>query len=80
MQLGLGLRYVGTGSEDRSARIFDLRAGRELVKLHGVHRDVVCAVAFNPLFAQFATASYDGTVRFYIDPMSVAPTEAGVFV
>jgi WD40 repeat protein len=63
------MRYVACGSEDYAARIYDLRmSGRELVKLSGHHRDVVSAVAFNPLFAQVATASYDGTVKFFMDP------------
>ncbi len=61
------MRYFATGSEDKTARIFDIVAGKELQKLNG-HRDVVTAVAYNPLFAQLATGSYDGTVRFYCDP------------
>ena len=74
------LRYVATGSEDRTARIFDLRGGRELCKLQGAHRDAVCGVAFNPAFAQLCTASYDGTVRFYMDPTSVNADDIGVFL
>ncbi|KAG2533058.1 hypothetical protein JM16_000122, partial [Phytophthora kernoviae] len=58
------MRYVATGSEDRSAYIYDIRTGRKLVKLKG-HSDVVTSVAFSPLHPQLATASYDGTVRFY---------------
>jgi WD40 repeat protein len=61
------LRYLATGSEDRSARIVDVRGGKELVKIQG-HRDVVSGVAFNPLFPQLATCSFDGTVKFYVDP------------
>lgn len=64
------LRYIATGSEDRSARILDLRTGVELAKLNG-HRDVVSSVAFNPLFAQLATASYDGQIKFFVDPTHV---------
>lgn len=63
------MRYIGCGSEDNAGRIIDVRmAGRELVKLSGHHRDVVSCVAFNPLFAQVATASYDGTIKFFMDP------------
>lgn len=61
------LRYIATGSEDRSARILDVRTGQELARLTG-HRDVVSSVSFNPLFAQLATASYDGSIKFHIDP------------
>ncbi|ETL96042.1 hypothetical protein F442_06673 [Phytophthora nicotianae P10297] len=58
------MRYVATGSEDRTAYIYDIRTGRRLVKLKG-HTDVVTSVAFSPLYPQLATASYDGAVRFY---------------
>ncbi|KAG7391339.1 WD repeat-containing protein 27 [Phytophthora pseudosyringae] len=58
------MRYVATGSEDRAAYIYDIRTGRRLVKLIG-HTDVVTSVAFSPLHPQLATASCDGTVRFY---------------
>ena len=74
-------RYLACGSEDRSARILDLRgSGRELAKLPG-HRDVVTGVAFSPLFPQLATCSYDGTVRFYVDPLvDASATQAvGIF-
>lgn len=60
------MRYVATGSEDRQTYMYDIRTGRCLAKLAG-HSDVVTAVAFNPLYPQLATASYDGTVRFYSD-------------
>ncbi|KAG3116818.1 hypothetical protein PI125_g4306 [Phytophthora idaei] len=58
------MRYVAMGSEDRAAYIYDIRTGRRLVKLKG-HTDVVTSVAFSPLHPQLATASCDGTVRFY---------------
>ncbi|OQR82294.1 hypothetical protein ACHHYP_16266 [Achlya hypogyna] len=58
------MRYVATGSEDKVAYLYDVRMGRSVAKLHG-HTDVVAAVAFNPLVPQLATASLDGTVRFY---------------
>jgi WD40 repeat protein len=51
-----------------SARIVDLVSGREAARLAGYHKDVVSTVAFNPLFPQLATASFDGSVQFYADP------------
>jgi WD40 repeat protein len=35
---------------------------------------VVSGVAFNPLFPQLATSSFDGTVKFYTDP-TVLPSD-----
>jgi len=58
------LRYLGVGSEDKTARIVDLRTGREMAKLGGF-KDVVHAVAFNPLFPQVAVAGFDGQVKFF---------------
>lgn len=60
------MRYVASGSEDRMAYLYDIRTGRCVKKLGG-HTDVVTSVAFSPLYPQLATASYDGTVRFYCD-------------
>ena len=64
------LRYLGIGSEDRYGRIVDVHSGQELAKLQPLpqHKDVVTDVCFNPLFAQVATCSYDGVVKFYADP------------
>ena len=59
------MRYIGTGSEDKTARIVDLRTLRDLAKVSGYHKDVVTDVKFSPLFPQVATASFDGTVRFF---------------
>lgn len=60
------MRFVATGSEDRLAYVYDIRTGRCLTRLGG-HADVVTGVAFSPLHPQLATASCDGTVRFYSD-------------
>ena len=70
------LRFLACGSEDRTARIVDLRGGKEIVKLQG-HKDVVSGIAFNPLFPQLATCSFDGTIRFYVDP-TIAPNTPGI--
>ena len=65
------MRYVATGSEDKAAVIYDIRTGRTLSRLTG-QRDVVKCVAFNPLFPQLAAGSYDGTVKFYVDPAFIS--------
>jgi WD40 repeat protein len=58
------LRYIATGSEDKTTVIYDIRAGKVLSKLAGA-RDVVRCVAFHPLLPQLAAGSYDGAVSFY---------------
>ena len=65
------MKFLATGSEDRSARILDLRMMRQLAKLSG-HRDVCSDVKFNPLFPQLVSCSYDGTIRFFADPSAAA--------
>jgi WD40 repeat protein len=71
------MRYLSVGSEDKCGRIVDLRrlgdhASYELCKLQPQHRDVVTEVAFNPLFAQCASVSYDGVCKFFADPTSIS--------
>ena len=61
------MRYLACGSEDRAARIVDLRMLRELARLPG-HREAVSDVAYHPVFSQLATCSYDGSLRFHRDP------------
>ena len=61
------LRYIATGSEDKTTIIYDIRTGRVLNKFNGA-RDVVRCVRYHPLSAQLAAGSYDGVVRFYSDP------------
>ena len=72
------LRYIATGSEDKATIIYDIRTGKVLSKLAGQHRDCVSCVAFNPLFPQLASASYDGTVKFYVDPYCDPTTMIGI--
>ena len=61
------LRFMICGSEDKSAILVDLRTGNDLVKYTG-YRDVVSGVAFHPLSPQVATATYDGSLKFYCSP------------
>jgi len=60
------LRFLATGSEDKSARVVDIVSGKELAKLTNF-KDVVSSVAFNPLYPQLAAASFDGSIKFYCD-------------
>lgn len=53
-------------------------AGKELIRLAGQHKDVVTGVGFNPLFPQLATASFDGTVKFYVDPTADPTAYKGI--
>ncbi|KAI0211492.1 WD repeat-containing protein 27 [Lamellibrachia satsuma] len=57
-------RFIATGSEDRSAYIFDIRAGTYLHKLTG-HTDTVSDVSFHPLLPQLVTVTVDGKVRLF---------------
>ena len=57
-------RYVLTGSEDKTARLWDAQTGQELRRFAG-HTDAVYGVAFAPNGRQIATASADGTARLW---------------
>ena len=61
------MRYIASGSEDRAAFLYDIRRGTALAKLQGHHTDVVSCVAWNPLYPQLATASYDGHIHFFTE-------------
>jgi WD40 repeat protein len=56
---------VATGSEDRSAYLYDARSGGLIERLR--HSESVVDVAFSPLYPQLATCALDGSVRFYAD-------------
>ena len=60
------MRFIATGSEDRAAFLYDIRRGTALAKLQH-HTDVVSCVAWNPLYPQLATASYDGRIHFFTE-------------
>jgi len=59
-------RFIATGSEDRSAYLYDIRGNTYCHRLTG-HTDVVSDVAFHPAQPQLVTASLDGRLRFYAD-------------
>ena len=61
------MKYLATGSEDRTIRIIDLRTGmREIDRIgSGVFKDVVTGVAYHPIYPQLAACSFDGTVKFF---------------
>ncbi|PNW86908.1 hypothetical protein CHLRE_02g100800v5 [Chlamydomonas reinhardtii] len=62
------LRYLGVGSEDKQAVLYDLRQGVVAHKVgRGVVSDAVTAVAFNPLHPQMALACLDGKIAFFSD-------------
>ncbi len=54
---------VATGSEDKTARVFEARTGREVSKL--AHQGSVYAVAFSPDGTLVATGSEDKTARVF---------------
>lgn len=59
-------RFIGTGSEDKAAYLFDIRSPTYTHKLLG-HTDVVSDVAFHPLYSQFSTSSVAGKLTVYAD-------------
>ncbi|KAJ8045395.1 WD repeat-containing protein 27 [Holothuria leucospilota] len=59
-------QYLVTGSEDKSAYVFDLREGAVIEKLMG-HTDVVSCVAYHPLYAEILTGTLDGKLRLFSD-------------
>ncbi|GLI68282.1 hypothetical protein VaNZ11_012640 [Volvox africanus] len=65
------LRYLGVGSEDKQAYLYDLRQGVVAFKVgRGVVGEAVTGVAFSPLHPQMALACLDGKVHFFSDGSS----------
>jgi WD40 repeat protein len=75
------MKYIAIPSEDRSVRFMDIRKAssdlnpsfhngntNELYKVVTGQKDIISTVAYNPLFAQVAIGSYDGSIKFFIDP------------
>ena len=59
-------RYIGTGSEDRHAYLYDVRMGTYSHKIGG-HTDVVTDISFHPFRAELMTACQDGKLRIHRD-------------
>lgn len=57
-------RYVISGSEDRSAYVWDVRTGKVLDRLRGF-REAASDVTFNPAYPQVAVGSINGQIRFF---------------
>jgi WD40 repeat protein len=70
-------RYIATGGDDGTAKIWDGGTGQLLLNLSG-HRMGLLDVAISPDGKYLATSSQDGTVRFYVlslpDLMALAQT------
>ncbi len=52
-----------TASDDRTARLWDAKTGKELARL--AHENSVKAAAFSPDGAKIVTASWDKTARLW---------------
>lgn len=57
-------RSLATGAADGTARTFDLRSGREQLRLDA-HSDNVFGIDLSPTGAVLATASWDGTAKLW---------------
>ena len=55
---------LATGSDDRTARLWDLATGAETARLEG-HEGAVMSVAFSPDGTRLATGSADRTARLW---------------
>ena len=57
-------KRIVTGSEDKTARVWDASTGKEVLQLKG-HSSFVFSVAFSPDGKRIATGSYDNTARIW---------------
>lgn len=69
MELGVAIspckQYIASGSEDRSAYVWDLRMQRVLQRLKGF-RDFTNDVAWNPASPGLCVAGNEGCVKFFL--------------
>ena len=62
-------RYLVTGSECRSAFVYDIGSGQVIEKTkNSWHGDAVTGISFNPIYNEWATASIDGHARVFRYP------------
>lgn len=62
-------RYLVTGSESRSAFVYDIGSGQPIDKTkNAVHREGVTDISFNPVWNEWASSSIDGHVRVFRYP------------
>lgn len=60
---------MATGSEDRSAYIYDIGSGEVIEKTkNSLHGDAVTDISFNPVYNEWATTSIDGHARLFRYP------------
>ncbi|XP_069394987.1 WD repeat-containing protein 27 isoform X2 [Paralichthys olivaceus] len=57
-------RFIATGSEDKSAYVYDVRSSSFLHKLQK-HSDTVLSVTFNPATPELLTGTLDGKLRLF---------------
>ena len=57
-------RFILTASDDRTARVWDVKTGREVSVLRG-HRKGLLSAAFSPDGSHMVTSGDDGTARVW---------------
>ena len=73
MQIGFSVtncyRYLISGSEDRSAYIYDIGSAKVIEKTkNSAHGDAVLDIAVNPVYYEWASGSIDGHARVFRYP------------